>query len=311
MCSSPAFAAAVPLKCLSSGGTSYTTTCDNGGGDGGGSNQTYSCDILNDPCEYAFDLECDSGGLLLCPSGSDCFDCDPLLDYGFLGCESCISNGGWYCETGLGLPVCSSPTIAAAVPNVCTESGGSEYQSTCGDGGDSGGGDGGDSVGGGGGGGSQVGQDCDFANDACVYKNDGVCDAGVFCPANSDCLDCSPCMDYRFEGCDACTAAGCVWCGADAACMPSGGIEYLTSFFSCKADDFVSTCPASTISDPLYEASDWIFELIRVKPVWAMGLCTCTLLFFHQVGQHNRSTVNSYSWLFIFYSGRWNWDSNQ
>ena len=250
VCSSPVFATTLPLTCLASGGTAFTTTCDD---NGGAPVQNDSCDVLNDVCAYAFDLVCDVGSL--CPANSDCFDCDLFLEYRGLGCEICISNGGWYCETNLKFGICSSPDIAAAVPDICSDSGGSPYTSTCGD--------------------TPQEGTCDFANDPCVYVNDGACDAGVFCPNNSDCFDCSPCMDHRFEGCDACTAAGCLWCGADASCLPPGGEDFLPSSFQCTATDFATTCPATALNDPLYEASTWIFDLVKVPAVWAMGISTC------------------------------------
>ena len=82
-----------------------------------------SCDLFNDPCQFTLDLECDDPtGLNLCPANSDCFDCDPFQQ--FQGCDACIANGGRYCETALGTPVCSDPAIAALAPNACFGGGG-------------------------------------------------------------------------------------------------------------------------------------------------------------------------------------------
>lgn len=33
-------------------------------------------EVLTDSCPWKVDLECDAGGVL-CPAGTDCFDCDP------------------------------------------------------------------------------------------------------------------------------------------------------------------------------------------------------------------------------------------
>ena len=121
---------------------------------------------------------------------------------------------------------------------------------------------------------------CDAANDPCPYAVDGECDAGTYCPPNTDCFDCSPCAQFRFEGCEACTANGCLWCGADAACVPdtltSGAA--LPPTFSCAVSDFSNTCSADTgnddipFSDPLVEATDWVYDLINIQPVWAQGI---------------------------------------
>lgn len=246
ICSSPEIASAVPSYCQDEGGTAYGTEC--------GDDVATGCDVLNDPCPYPLDLECDAGNA--CPFNTDCFDCDSFQQYRDLGCQGCVDNGGRYCETGLGLPICSSPEIAAAVPNVCTNSGGgTAYTALC-------------DV-------ESITDTCDVANDSCPYKNDGVCDAGTFCAPNSDCYDCSPCTELRFGGCEACTAAGCLWCAADAACFPDYGGP-VPDKLECSAADFVSTCPVTTganpFSDPLYEASNWIFDMIRVKPVWESGI---------------------------------------
>lgn len=121
---------------------------------------------------------------------------------------------------------------------------------------------------------------CDIQADECIYQNDGLCDVPDFCDAGSDCVDCSPCQQYRFAGCEACTTATdaeCFWCGADeAACLPIGapligppGITY-----TCTAEDDVTECPANEnpFPDPLFDSMNWAFELINIKPVWAAGI---------------------------------------
>jgi len=248
ICSSPTFAEAIPLFCLTSGGTAYSTICE--GGEGTVPND--DCDISNDPCFFPNDGECDANGSL-CPINSDCFDCDPFRQFGSLGCGECTSNGGSYCQTSNGEGICSSPQIATALPSYCQDDGGTAYTATC----------------------EPISDMCDAANDSCEFANDGECDAGIYCAPNSDCYDCSPCTALRFDGCDACTAAGCLWCAADAACFPDYGWP-LPSNLGCAAADFVSTCRIATntnpFSDPLYESSNWIFDMIRVKPVWESGI---------------------------------------
>ena len=43
----------------------------------------------------------------------------------------------------------------------------------------------------------------------------------------------------------------------------------MPSQLTCTASDFVDSCSSdSDFSDPLVEASEWIYEMINVKPVW-------------------------------------------
>jgi len=176
-------------------------------------------------------------------------DCDELQSYRDMGCVGCTAAGGWYCENGNGLAACVSQDIAEAVPDVCTRSGGTALVSMC--------------------------EDVELPTDTCIYQNDGECDAGtVLCAAESDFLDCSDCVQYRFEGCEACTAQpGCVWCALDAACVPTG--FQLPSSFECVAADLVDTCPTTNdnfFPDPLFDAMEWIYNMINVKPVWEAGI---------------------------------------
>ena len=191
VCSSPDIAAIAPNACLGGGGTPYMSTCSGTPPTGG------DCDLLNDPCPFTLDLECDDpSGLNFCPANSDCFDCDPFQQFRDQGCDACTSNGGRYCETAGGLPVCSSPDIAALAPNACSGGGGTPYMSTCGRT-------------------PPTGGDCDLLNDPCPFAFDLECDdpSGLnFCPTNSDCFDCDPFQQFRDLGCDACVANGGRYC---------------------------------------------------------------------------------------------------
>ena len=245
-CSSPEIAAALPGACSNRGGTVYTTDCDQLSLPTSG-----ECNVLNDACIYEIDFECDAG--TFCSENTDCFDCDPFMLYSSMGCAGCVTNGGEYCQTDSG-GACSDPTIAAAVPDACSRSGGTAYFTNCDD--------------------LPPRPACDFENDSCIYANDGECDAGIYCPSGSDCFDCSPCQQFRFQGCEVCTANGCLWCAADAACLP-GEVSVLPSSLECTATDLVGRCPATNnnpFPDPLFDASDWIYEMINVKPVWAAGI---------------------------------------
>jgi len=59
-------------------------------------------------------------------------------------------------------------------------------------------------------------------------------------------------------------------CQVGRATLPNGGEK-----FQCSASDFVQTCPTSN-DNPypvcLFDAMDWIYEMINIKPVWASGI---------------------------------------
>jgi len=194
VCSAPAIAALAPNACTGGGGTPYVSTCSDTEPPPSG-----DCDILNDPCPFTLDLECDDpSGLNFCPANSDCFDCDPFQQFRDQGCNACVSNGGRYCETVEGAPVCSAPDIAAIAPSACSGGGGTLYVSTC---------SGTDFP--------PTDGDCDLLNDPCPFTLDLECDdpSGLnFCPANSDCFDCDPFQQFRFQGCGPCVAEGGRYC---------------------------------------------------------------------------------------------------
>ena len=196
VCSAPDIAATAPNACSGGGGTPYMSTCT---GTGTPTPPTGGdCDLLNDPCQFALDLECDDpSGLNFCPANSDCFDCDPFQQFRDQGCDACVSNGGRYCETAEGTPVCSAPDIAATAPNACSGGGGTPYMSTCSGTGTPT---------------PPTGSDCDLLNDACQFALDLECDAGTFCPGNSDCFDCDPFQQFRDQGCNACVSNGGRYC---------------------------------------------------------------------------------------------------
>jgi hypothetical protein len=259
-----------------------------------------TCDVLNDSCLYTFDAVCDTvGDSPLCNSGTDCFDCDPCLSI-VLAPDSSITNSNEMCNlcTAAGcdyctlpsddgsdnvIPICTSSSIALSIPNLCSASGGSSYSNTC---------DGiattpppspNTTI--------VTPSTCDFSTDLCEYAGDKVCDApgststgfgSAFCPRNSDCLDCDPCQELRYDGCDVCVAAGCYWCASDALCLSTnpfidGNITSLQNQLSCtSASDFVWTCPmpdgTKVYNDPLYDAQNWVYEQIGVVDVWKSGI---------------------------------------
>jgi hypothetical protein len=124
-----------------------------------------------------------------------------------------------------------------------------------------------------------------------MYAMDGACDSGdgffTACSPNSDCLDCDPCQLKRYDGCDACVAAGCYWCPFDSLCLSgnplaTGGFgnssnPFQKQFLCNSAEDFTQTCPLSNsesylFDDPLYDAESWVYDLIGVQQVWKSGI---------------------------------------
>ena len=85
-------------------------------------------------------------------------------------------------------------------------------------------------------------------------------------------------MQYRYLGCDGCTANGCFWCDVDALCVSDGAVIPAIPKLQCTAEDFVGadTCPiindGNFFSDPFYGAAEWIYDMINVKPVWQSGI---------------------------------------
>jgi hypothetical protein len=293
VCDSVEIATVFPDLCGTNASAAFGSVCA-----GNGTNITNgTCDILTDTCLYQFDLVCDTVGTsALCATGTDCFDCDPCQNIvteavasNVLAvteiCNLCVDAGCTYCTAPLSdgtvSAVCTSPYLASVVPNICINSGGSPFQNTCGSGGTpapapiN----------------TNVSQSCDYANDSCTFAMDGECDAGDsffnVCDPNTDCIDCDPCQQKRYDGCDACVAAGCYWCPYDSLCLSGNPFAkgeignsanpFQKQFLCQSADDFTQTCPVSNtlFNDPLYEAENWVYDLIGVKPVWESGISKC------------------------------------
>jgi hypothetical protein len=306
LCSSVEVADAIPDACLlvsggiDDGTSGYGSVCSHDG-----TNSTDTCDIFTDSCLFQFDLVCDSfGDAAVCSAGTDCFDCDPCqtivndaIDASIVDsdtvCDLCTAAGCLYCIApalfgGL-LAVCTSPAFASLLPNICVNSGGTEFLGTCS---------------------STVDtptpapddtnitlSTCDYANDSCLYTQDGFCDAADgsssftfgICEPNSDCMDCDPCQRLRYDGCDVCVASGCYWCASDAVCLSSNpmsmaslrnsSITFRKQLTCTNSDDFTQTCPTSNIEtnlyeDPLYDAQSWVYDQISVRDVWKSGIST-------------------------------------
>lgn len=220
-----------------------------------------TCEIATDTCPTSFNAVCDADGVR-CPRNSDCFDCDPCLAITTDGCSGCTSTEGCkWCGTSETNGLCTSEAYARntvceglfGVPYV--------YSTDCG------------AI-------PEPGKPlepgaCDIENDQCLLRYNGVCNVGeMLCPAG-DCFDCDPCQAHRFDGCDACTSSGCLWCGSDAVCVSPGNLPVdgsILNTLSCKAADFSDTCPSNPAkTDPLYEANLWRVDLINLQEAWDAG----------------------------------------
>lgn len=264
----------MPDLCSEDGGTEWVTQ----GAQCAAQAEQGTCDRT--VCPYEYDAECDVG--LFCPANTDCFDCDPCQLFSS-SCAGCTSEDG--CQYGMmevpllfGLVgftqgVCSSAANAAAA--LADTSVDITYVDSCDDI---------DSTPSATPGLPQaptpaLDYTCDTTSDACVYQLDGECDAGtVFCRRGSDCLDCDPCMEHRFNGCSACTAAGCSWCAADAMCISSSldVTAFPDSLAQCSTpSDYVETCEDNgDEEDPLFNSQSWLFDLVNVQEAWDMGYST-------------------------------------
>ena len=335
-CNSAEMAQLIPTLCGDD--SSFGSVCPDSG-----SNFTSTCDIFADDCLSQFDLICDSGGdASSCTANTDCFDCDPcqnvvndayasnIFDPSSI-CNLCTDAGCTYCTAvgldGSNLAVCTSPYLASVVPNICMNTGGSPFQNTC----------------------SSVGVDptpapisgnfsqtCDYSNDSCIFAVDGECDAGTgsfldICDPNTDCFDCDPCQQLRFDGCDACVSAGCFWCPLDSLCLSANPVaagvfgnssDPFQKVFSCtSADDFTQTCPASNsnlYNDPLNDAQNWIYDIIHVTDVWKSGISKFFLtftvydaLFDGLMASTTNPSTTFVLYYYSVYSRSWYWHTNQ
>lgn len=59
-------------------------------------NSCTSDEVSLDDCQFRFDSIC-RDARFYCPSGTDCFDCDPCQDYSFTSCQNCTANGCVWC----------------------------------------------------------------------------------------------------------------------------------------------------------------------------------------------------------------------
>lgn len=243
-------------------------------------------------CIYLTDNECDAG--IFCPDRTDCFDCDPCLQYSGTSCEECIAAGCHWCpHSNPDLQLCNSPLIALAYNTQCLVSSFDRYVDTC------------------------PSLTCEYTPnmdgppDSCRFRFDGECDEGgpsadgtpnvgiEACGQNTDCFDCDPCHQYDFTSCEECTSASgglnCNWCGKDGSCFSSDK-SLLANSYSRPLDVFVLTCeqedwafaefqcasiaPNNNVySDPLYTSNQWVFDLIDVEPVWRSGISKFCCLF--------------------------------
>jgi len=130
----------------------------------------------------------------------------------------------------------------------------------------------------------------EFIEDPCRpdWLLDGFCDNGdkredtCYGPGR-DCFDCDPCQSYSYS-CEGCIRQeGCYWCPGDAICMSQPLEQDFWSTTSklpkcINAEDWLAdTCNSpldedNVYSDSYYTAMQWVYDLIRVEPVWQEGI---------------------------------------
>ena len=87
---------------------------------------------------------------------------------------------------------------------------------------------------------------CDFQNDECPYRNDGVCDSRDYVDCRrGDCEDCDPCRVYDYE-CGRCVSNGCFYCPGDAKCWSSDSFPLSTASTCQEPSDYVPTSITET-----------------------------------------------------------------
>jgi len=131
-------------------------------------------------------------------------------------------------------------------------------------------------------------QNCNDIADTtnCPYIADGTCDAGNFCPSNSDCFDCDTCQQMN-GNCEMCAQSGCVYCPSDGLCLTQPINEQVwksvilqnpatSRLPACLSEsDWTTSCtvpPDSPYSDPLYSSQEWVFDMMNVQSVWEQGI---------------------------------------
>ena len=168
--------------------------------------QEIAQDFLQDPntnqcalLEYLADGFCDVtiDGTGSCLLGTDCYDCDPCMEYSG-NCASCIDSQG--CLYSSVETACRSQDIL----NVYQGEGYVNECPVC------------DYT-------LQGGGGIDASSNTCSFSFDGVCDQEAIefddgftldpsCPSATDCFDCDPCRAWDFTSCGECTAQNCAWC---------------------------------------------------------------------------------------------------
>lgn len=243
-------------------------------------------EIFADACDSASNLICEANTTSACPARSDCLDCDPCMQYRGTDCQTCTSAGCHWCAHSNPLyQSCHSPEIAQLLPDSCavTLNGYVSSNLTC------------------------PSKTCAYLDgqlvpDTCFLAFDGICDQGTTsvadggdgisetCGFNTDCFDCDPCHDNDFTTCEQCTADGnCNWCSLEGTCFAKDKTWTAGARIRLNGDMFVLTCQAqdyafaanecaaleatNVFADPLYDANQWIFDLIDVEPVWRQGIC--------------------------------------
>eukprot|EP00539_Tryblionella_compressa_P008268 CAMPEP_0178775504 /NCGR_PEP_ID=MMETSP0744-20121128/24230_1 /TAXON_ID=913974 /ORGANISM="Nitzschia punctata, Strain CCMP561" /LENGTH=842 /DNA_ID=CAMNT_0020432491 /DNA_START=72 /DNA_END=2600 /DNA_ORIENTATION=+ len=126
---------------------------------------------------------------------------------------------------------------------------------------------------------------CNVSADECNSQMDGVCDSSLGTNPlagceTGDCMDCNLCQQFNYD-CQGClNATGCFWCPGDATCNNSPDYDFGPSVQQSCTDpqsylsggDVCSLSPDDNFfSDPLFDGQKWVYDMIRVEPVWQRG----------------------------------------
>ncbi|KAL3926333.1 MAG: hypothetical protein SGARI_005645 [Bacillariaceae sp.] len=121
---------------------------------------------------------------------------------------------------------------------------------------------------------------CDPNSDPCPVERqyNGLCEETFLdqC-SDGDCFDCDPCRSFELD-LSACIANGCLWCPGDGSCAGSDqypsalGLADHPCFDSAEYQSTTKSDSANFFPDPLYDAQKWVYDMIRVVPVWEAGI---------------------------------------
>lgn len=124
---------------------------------------------------------------------------------------------------------------------------------------------------------------CETTSSSCTTVNQGQANGQDFYWARCPSIDSNNAVEWNSKlTCASCTAANGVWCSSAALCMPAmptaselAGVFSGDALLCPTAASWSSACAgvatSPTGNDPMYEAQSWVYNLIKVQPVWQQG----------------------------------------